>query len=274
MHLLFGSVKQDAWLRAWILSLQSLGRTAHKFVKKITLVTPQVNITDEASPFRSLSTWSLNKLQISQFWPFRSWPSACTRKSHQHPSWLGTSSCWRHSLTCVCVWGGGGGWGWRREGGGGGSDLWSSCWSRIPAMIPAMKLEVEESCWIRTRPFHYLVRNTETMRQGILSQSTPAVEAVAHTASASCRIWTHYQSFADFEIITNLKQNVSQSARAESIHKGVNLRSKDVTTSTTTKKRLYLWWSLCTLYLHACQVRVTVGDSGLCSCTCVTYFER
>ena len=37
--------------------------------------------------------------------------------------------------------------------------------------------------------------------------------------------------------------------------------------------RMYLWWSLCTLYLHACQVRVTVGDSGLCCCTCVTYFE-
>ena len=38
--------------------------------------------------------------------------------------------------------------------------------------------------------------------------------------------------------------------------------------------RMYLWWSLCTLYLHACQVRVTVGDSGLCCCTCVTYFEH
>ena len=25
-----------------------------------------------------------------------------------------------------------------------------------------------------------------------------------------------------------------------------------------------LWWSLCTLHLHACQLRVTVGDSGLC----------
>ena len=31
---------------------------------------------------------------------------------------------------------------------------------------------------------------------------------------------------------------------------------------------------LCTLYLHACQVRVTVGDSGLCCCSCVTCFER
>ena len=37
---------------------------------------------------------------------------------------------------------------------------------------------------------------------------------------------------------------------------------------------LYLWWSLCTLYLHACQVRVTVGDSGLCCCACVTTFKR
>ena len=30
---------------------------------------------------------------------------------------------------------------------------------------------------------------------------------------------------------------------------------------------------LCTLYLLACQVRVTVGDSGLCCCVCVTSFE-
>ena len=37
--------------------------------------------------------------------------------------------------------------------------------------------------------------------------------------------------------------------------------------------KAYLRWSLCILYLHACQVIVTVGDSGLC-CTCVTYFER
>ena len=27
--------------------------------------------------------------------------------------------------------------------------------------------------------------------------------------------------------------------------------------------RMYLWWSLSTLYLHACQVTVTVGNSGL-----------
>ena len=27
------------------------------------------------------------------------------------------------------------------------------------------------------------------------------------------------------------------------------------------------------VYVHACQVRVTVGDSGLCCCTCVACFE-
>ena len=31
------------------------------------------------------------------------------------------------------------------------------------------------------------------------------------------------------------------------------------------------WWSLCTLYLLACQTRVTAGHSGLCyCCVCVT----
>ena len=37
--------------------------------------------------------------------------------------------------------------------------------------------------------------------------------------------------------------------------------------------RMYLWWSSCTLYLHACQVRITTGISGLWCCICVTYFE-
>ena len=37
--------------------------------------------------------------------------------------------------------------------------------------------------------------------------------------------------------------------------------------------RMYPWWSLCTLYLLACQVRVTVGDSDLCY-VCVTSFGR
>ena len=38
--------------------------------------------------------------------------------------------------------------------------------------------------------------------------------------------------------------------------------------------RTHLWWNSCTLYLHACHVRVAVGDSGLCCCVCVASFER
>ena len=58
---------------------------------------------------------------------------------------------------------------------------------------------------------------------------------------------------------------------------------------------IYLWWSLYTLYLHLvefmylvfisggvyvpciytqCEVRVTVGDSGLCCCTSLCYVFR
>ena len=37
---------------------------------------------------------------------------------------------------------------------------------------------------------------------------------------------------------------------------------------------MYLWWSLCPLYLHACQVSIAIGNSGLCCCVCVTSFER
>ena len=37
--------------------------------------------------------------------------------------------------------------------------------------------------------------------------------------------------------------------------------------------RKYLWWNKCTLYLLACQVRVTVGDSGLCHCVLCEIFR-
>ena len=37
--------------------------------------------------------------------------------------------------------------------------------------------------------------------------------------------------------------------------------------------RVYLWWSLCTLYLLACQVRVPWGDLSLC-CVHVKSFKR
>ena len=40
--------------------------------------------------------------------------------------------------------------------------------------------------------------------------------------------------------------------------------------------RMYHWGSLCTLYSNACQVLVTISDSGFCccACPCVTSFEH
>ena len=62
------------------------------------------------------------------------------------------------------------------------------------------------------------------------------------------------------KMVINLKQNEAQSVRAESTYKEVNQRSKYVTqvqkqrpeSPTVThlacvSKRMYLWWSLCTL---------------------------
>ena len=103
--------------------------------------------------------------------------------------------------------------------------------------------------------------------------------------------------------INNLKQNEAQRARAESTRNGVTLcaiyvtlvqqqRPESPTVTLTWHARKYKVHKLhqsCirvnTRYinsrggvyvpciLHACQVRVTVGDSGLCCCTCVTYLE-
>ena len=68
-----------------------------------------------------------------------------------------------------------------------------------------------------------------------------------------------------------LKQNESQSARAEATHKGVNQRSKDVHPDVVLVEFLYFFFFF---FLHACRVTVTAGDSGLRCCVCVTSFER
>ena len=45
----------------------------------------------------------------------------------------------------------------------------------------------------------------------------------------------------------------------------VNTKHVNSTRSTSTNdQRMYFWWSVCTLYLHASDVWVTVGDSGFC----------
>ena len=53
----------------------------------------------------------------------------------------------------------------------------------------------------------------------------------------------------------------------------ISARNTSFSRKSSKELRMYLWRSLCTWYLHACQVRVTVGYSGLC-CTCLTSFER
>ena len=60
------------------------------------------------------------------------------------------------------------------------------------------------------------------------------------------------------------QRNVALSLFASPTHRFSKQKKKSLL-------RMYLLWSLCTLYLHACQVRVTVGDAGLCCCTCVAY---
>ena len=72
--------------------------------------------------------------------------------------------------------------------------------------------------------------------------------------------------------VINQKQNQAQSACGESTHKGVNYRSKYVT---QTQQQRHESPTVEDVPLVECMyLVVTVGDSGLCCCTCVTYLER
>ena len=87
------------------------------------------------------------------------------------------------------------------------------------------------------------------------------------TVHVICHPRVCHQTEEANQLAMNLKQNEAQSARAELKHKGVNWRSKYVHKYNNKRPQP----PTC---LHACQVRVTVADSDLCCCTCVTYFER
>ena len=119
------------------------------------------------------------------------------------------------------------------------------------------------------------------------------------TRSSCGRCLFRIPSFA----VTNLKQNEAQSARAQSTHKGVNQRSKYITQVQQQRPEsptVTLTWHACKykvhklryilsrweftltrvyshlerMYRNLCTLYITVGDSDLCCCTCVTYFER
>ena len=86
---------------------------------------------------------------------------------------------------------------------------------------------------------------------------------------SSAKIWNRTQPRA---LVQNQHTRELISVRKKS-HKHINkdLSHLQLLSPGMHVMGMYLWWSLRTLYLHACQVRVTVGDSGLCCCTCVTY---
>ena len=72
--------------------------------------------------------------------------------------------------------------------------------------------------------------------------------------------------------------NSTRSTSSKYIHFALHFESsytRYINSTRSTSSKMYIQrrisWSWCTLYLHACQVRVTVGDSGLCCCTRVTY---
>ena len=75
-----------------------------------------------------------------------------------------------------------------------------------------------------------------------------------------------------------LKQNEAQSARAESTHKGVNKRSKDVTQTQQQRRESpqghVLLVEFMSLVFTCMSDEITVADAGLCCCVCVTSFER
>ena len=121
---------------------------------------------------------------------------------------------------------------------------------------------------------------------------TPSVRSLTfhcNLPSPSFKNLTKRTAHFNQKLITNLKQNEAQSARAESTHKGVNQLSKCVTQVQQKRPEqpmVTFTWHACKYKVHklhqrhilkeylVCQVRDTIGDSGLCCCPWVTYFEH
>ena len=102
--------------------------------------------------------------------------------------------------------------------------------------------------------------------QAKIKSIKPVCVSYGHSYLLLVNLLTRNRPTSDFVLITDvklckcskLKQNEAQSARSESTHKNRGCTSGGVDVP---------------FILHACQVRVTVGDSGP-SCICVTDFER
>ena len=72
-------------------------------------------------------------------------------------------------------------------------------------------------------------------------------------------------------LVQNLHTRELVSAR-NTPHKHNNSNGNSSKNKVNKLYQINFWWSLYTLYFLACQV--TLGDSSLCCCVCVTSFER
>ena len=113
--------------------------------------------------------------------------------------------------------------------------------------------------WNRTRPWA-LVRNQHT--RGLISSWKRNISKQQRHELPTVTLTWHVYKY-------KVHRGISSYVCKYKVHK-----NSTRCTSTPEVERMFLWWSLCTLYLHVCQVRVIIDDSGLCCCTCVTYFQR
>ena len=88
----------------------------------------------------------------------------------------------------------------------------------------------------------------------------------ANSKSPGMRAKTRYISTTGISSV-----HVSTLRRIAASHKQMHY---GLDTSEGDNQRMYLRWSLRTLYLLACQVRVTVSDSGLCCRVCMRSFHH
>ena len=93
------------------------------------------------------------------------------------------------------------------------------------------------------------------------------------TTSSGNHICNKSLSQDNGELANGLKKTIWNGTRPRALVQNQYTRELITARKTSHNQRMYLWQSLCTLYLHACQVRVTVGGLGLCCCVCVTSFK-
>ena len=129
-------------------------------------------------------------------------------------------------------------------------------------------------CWLRTRGVLIALSSQRTGPWSLRARCTPyrgnGEVANGSSSPVTCQTRKHWEVWQKGRY--NHQREVSS---VRSTHRRWSLVFTRMPRFwNRTRPRAPLGWSLCTLYLHACQLRVTVGDSNLCCCTWVSYFER